>query len=141
MAENLDPEVVTRLTEAYREQYELMRDNTLIGKAKADAEKAETDAKAASLIVFRNSLKAVEDFTRTLATQESSFQKFTTLGTQVADTAASMAKEMGGLTGAMGVALQAAIKVAHAMAVQADAIVKTKDQIAKFGAVGELSSK
>jgi hypothetical protein len=141
MAENLDPEVVTRLTEAYREQYELMRDNTLIGKAKADAEKAETNAKAASLIVFRNSIKAVEDFTRTLATQESSFQKFTALGTQVVDTAASMAKEMGGLTGAMGVALQAAIKVAHAMAVQADAIVKTKDQIAKFGAVGELSSK
>jgi hypothetical protein len=141
MAENLDPEVIARLNQEYREQYELVRDTTLIGKAKADAEKAETDAKKASLIVFRNSIKAVEDFTRTLATQESSFQKFTALGTQVADTAASMAKEMGGLTGAMGVALQAAIKVAHAMAVQADAIVKTKDQIAKFGAVGELSSK
>jgi hypothetical protein len=141
MAENLDPEVIAELNREYREHNELVRDSTLIGKAKADAEKAETDAKKASLIVFRNSLKAVEDFTRTLATQESSFQKFTALGTQVVDTAASMAKEMGGLTGAMGVALQAAIKVAHAMAVQADAIVKTKDQIAKFGAVGELSSK
>lgn len=141
MAENLDPDVIAQLNREYREHNELIRDSTLMGKAKADAEKAEKEMKAASLIVFRNSIKAVEDFTRTLATQESSFQKFTTLGTQVVDTAASMAKEMGGLTGAMGVALQAAIKVAHAMAVQADAIVKTKDQIAKFGAVGELSSK
>jgi hypothetical protein len=141
MAENLDPEVIARLNEAYRNQYESLRDTNLIADAQLKAEKSKIDLNKAFAAGFKNSIQAVESFTKVLVSQESSFQKATTLAGVVADTAAEAAKQIGGVTGAMGVVLQAAMKVANAMAVQADAVVKTKDQVAKFGAVGALSSE
>jgi len=141
MAENLDPEVITRLNEAYRNQYESLRDTNLLADAQLKAEKAKLDINKSLASGFKNSVQALESFTKVLVSQESSFQKATTLAGIVADTAAEAAKQIGGVAGAMGTVLQAAMKVANAMAVQADAVVKTKDQVAKFGAVGELSSE
>jgi len=147
MAENLDPEVINRLTEAYRNHYESLRDTNLIADAQLKAEKSKLDlnkagaaAIAASTSVFQASTKAVESFTRTLISEESSFKKITSIGAAVADTVAEAAKQLGGVGAVMGVAIQAATKLAQAMAAQAEAVVKTKDQVAKFGAVGELSS-
>ena len=141
MAENLDPDVINRLTEAYRNHYESLRDTSLIADAQLKAEKAKLDINKSLASGFKNSVQALESFTKVLVSQESSFQKATTLAGIVADTAAEAAKQIGGVAGAMGTVLQAAMKVANAMAVQADAVVKTKDQVAKFGAVGELSSE
>jgi len=147
MAENLDPAMIAQLNEEYRRQAESMKESNLIADAQAKAEKAKLDliklsaaALAASASVFQASTKAVESFTRTLISEESSFKKITSMGAAVADTAAEAAKQLGGVGAVMGVAIQAATKLAQAMAAQAEAVVKSKDQIAKFGAAGVLSS-
>ena len=147
MAENLDPEVITRLNEAYRNHYESLRDTNLIADAQLKAEKAKLDinkgftsAVSATTTVFQAGTKAVESFTRSLTSGESSFKQIAGMGSIAADIATDVAKQFGALGGLAGAAIQAASKLAQAMAAQAEAVVKSKDQIVKFGAAGVLSS-
>jgi hypothetical protein len=147
MAENLDPSLLAQLSEEYRRQSESMRESTLIADAQAKAEKAKLDinkgfttAVSATTTVFQASTKAVESFTRSLTSGESSFKQIASIGSVAADIATDVAKQFGALGGLAGAAIQAASKLAQAMAAQAEAVVKTKDQVAKFGAAGALSS-
>ena len=140
MAENLDPEVIARLNEAYRNQYESLRETNLIADAQLKAEKAKIDLSKASAAAFQTSIQAVESFTRILISNESSFKQVAAGVNVVTDTLGDAAKQFGGVAGVLGVVIQAAGKVVQAMAAQADAMVKTKDQVSKFGAAFGLSS-
>jgi len=141
MAENLDPEVITRLNEAYRNQYESLRDTNLLANAQLAADKTKNDLTKVGNALYKGSIDALGSFTKALMSQEASFQKYTGVTNQLATTVADATKQMGGVVGAMGSVLKAATQIANAMAIQADAIVKTKDQVAKFGAVGALTSE
>lgn len=141
MAENLDPEIITRLNEAYRNHYDTVRDGTLLGEAQNKAKKTENDLTRAGNILYEGTIQSLKSFTKALTTQETSFQKYTEVSKQLATTAADAAKQMGGVVGAMGSVLKAASQLVNALATQADAVVKTKDQVAKFGAVGALTSE
>jgi hypothetical protein len=141
MAENLDPEVITRLNEAYRNQYESLRDTNLLSEAQNKAKKTENDLTKAGNVLYEGTIQSLKSFTKALTTQETSFQKYTEVSKQLATTAADAAKQMGGVVGAMGSVLKAASQLVNALATQADAVVKTKDQVAKFGAVGALTSE
>jgi hypothetical protein len=140
MAENLDPEVIARLNEAYRDQYESLRSTNLLADAQLKAERAKIDLSKNSAAAFQASTQAVESFTRILISNESSFKQVAAGVNIVTDTVSDMAKQMGGFAGVLGVAVQAAGKLVQAMAAQADAMVKTKDQVSKFGAAFDLSS-
>ena len=147
MAENLDPGILAALSEAYQRQAESMRESNLIADAQAKAEKAKLDvnkgfttAVSATTTVFQASTKAVESFTRSLTSGESSFKQVASMGATAADIATDVAKQFGVLGGLAGAAIQAASKLAQAMAAQAEAMVKTKDQVAKFGGAFDLTS-
>jgi len=141
MAENLDPEVIIRLNEEYRKQQESLRDGNLLAEAQNKAKKTENQLTDAGNILYRGTIDSLKSFTKALTNQEVGFQKYTEVGKQLASTVADAAKQMGGVAGAMGSVLKIATELANAMAIQADAIVKSKDQIAKFGAVGGLTSE
>ena len=141
MAENLDPEVIARLNEEYRRQQESLRDTNLLANAQLAADKTKNDLTKVGNALYKGSIDALGSFTKALVSQEASFQKYTGVTNQLATTVADATKQMGGVVGAMGSVLKAATQLANAMAIQADAVVKTKDQIAKFGAVGALSSE
>jgi hypothetical protein len=141
MAENLDPEVIIRLNEEYRKQQESLRDGNLLAEAQNKAKKTENELTDAGNILYRGTIDSLKSFTKALTNQEVGFQKYTEVGKQLASTVADAAKQMGGVAGAMGSVLKIATELANAMAIQADAIVKSKDQIAKFGAVGGLTSE
>jgi len=141
MAENLDPEVIIRLNEEYRKQQESLRDGNLLAEAQNKAKKTENELTDAGNILYRGTIDSLKSFTKALANQEFSFQKYTEVGKQFTSTIADAAKQMGGVAGAMGSVLKIASELANLMAIQADAIVKSKDQIAKFGAVGGLTSE
>jgi zinc D-Ala-D-Ala carboxypeptidase len=141
MAENLDPEVITRLNEEYRKQQESLRDTNLLSEAQNKAKKTENDLTKAGNVLYEGTIQSLKSFTKALTTQETSFQKYTEVSKQLATTAADAAKQMGGVVGAMGSVLKAASQLVNALATQADAVVKTKDQVAKFGAVGALTSE
>jgi LAS superfamily LD-carboxypeptidase LdcB len=141
MAENLDPEVISRLNEAYRNQYESLKDTNLLAAAQLEAEKSKIKLNDSAKIAYQGTIDSLKSFTKALTNQEVGFQKYTEVGKQLASTVADAAKQMGGVAGAMGSVLKIATEIANAMAIQADAIVKSKDQIAKFGAVGGLTSE
>jgi len=140
MAENLDPEVITRLNEAYRNQYESLRDTNLLADAQLKAERAKIDLSKKSAEAFQTGTQAVESFVRILISNESSFKQVAAGVNVVTDTLGDAAKQFGGVAGVLGVVIQAAGKLVAAMAAQADAMVKTKDQVSKFGAAFGLSS-
>jgi hypothetical protein len=148
MAENLDPALIAQLNEEYRRQYESVRDSNLIADAQLKAEKAKLDvnkafssAVSSTTTVFQAGTKAVESFTRSLISGESSFKQVASMGATVADVASDIAKQFGVLGGLAGVAIQATSKLVQAAAAQAEAIVKTKDQVTKYGAAADLSSE
>jgi len=147
MAEKLDPEVIAQLSEAYRRQSESMRESNLIADAQAKAEKAKLDinkgfttAVSATTSVFMASTRAVENFTRALTSNESSFKQAAGAASVAADVATDVVKHFGVLGGLAGALIQTASKVVQAASAQSEAIVKAKDQVTKFGAAGNLSS-
>ena len=140
MAENLDPEIIAKITEAYRNHYESLRENNLISEAQNKAEKAKKDLYDKSAKAFTTSINAVESFTKSLISNESSFKQAAGVASTAADLASEIAKQFGTLGGLASVAIQAASKLVQAAAAQADAVTKAKDQVTKYGAAADLSS-